>query len=302
MPVKTVLYSHVQPKSLVCKVDMLSLKKSTVKQKDTSSIYADDVRDLLHDELYKTFAINKTQVGASSLLMALFAAAVLVTTSVGLIFGHKLGYQSGYHALQAESEEIAASGQLTVEELNELRSSQKVMSNQIATAKQELTISLNNLDELRENQQELSIENKQLNQLNELYAEIVSENGGLPLQILGTKIQPLPENAFEYAFDVGMLSEDGNAKRLNASLTLLNDDDFVEVPLDSERYTISGIERIRGRFSMPTGFKPLQVKVVLESNGQEVEQLYNWQLGAMVDNMPISLVDLPEVDQSPVEP
>ena len=40
---------------------------------------------------------------------------------------------------------------MTVQELEEMRASYKELSNQVAVAKQELTISLNNLDELREN-------------------------------------------------------------------------------------------------------------------------------------------------------
>ncbi len=124
----------------------------------------------------------------------------------------------------------------------------------------------------------------------------------MPLQILGAKIEPLPENAFEYGFDVGMLSEDGQAKNLKVTLTLQNKDDFVEVPLDPARYAIEGIERIRGRFVMPTGFKPLQVKLSLEADNQKIEQLYDWKLGARVDSMPLSLSDLTEVDRSPITP
>ena len=94
----------------------------------------------------------------------------------------------------------------------------------------------------------------------------------------------------------------GKAKRLKPTLTLLNDNDFVEVPLEPASYTIDGITRIRGRFMMPTGFKPLQVKLSLNAGGQELEQLYDWKLGDKVDSMPLSLLDLPEVDESPIEP
>ena len=148
----------------------------------------------------------------------------------------------------------------------------------------------------------MTVENRQVAQLNELYAKIVSDKGGLPLQILGAKIEPLPENAFEYGFDIAMLASDGKAKRLRPTLTLLDDDDFVEVPLDPVSYNIEGVTRIRGRFMLPAGFKPLQVKLNLKAGGQEVEQLYDWKLGAKVDSMPLSLSDLPEVDESPIEP
>ena len=40
--------------------------------------------------------ISQSQQGASTLVLALFVVAILVTAVVGLLFGHKLGYQRGY--------------------------------------------------------------------------------------------------------------------------------------------------------------------------------------------------------------
>lgn len=246
--------------------------------------------------------VGNAQQGASTLVLALFVVVVLVTAAVGLVFGHKLGYQRGFHSMQTETKQAMINSNEATKELDKLRLSNKIAVNQSATAKQELAISLANIKELRENQEELTVENRQIAQLNEAYAEIVIDNGGMPLKILGAKIKPLPENAFEYGFDIGMLSSDGQAKRLRPTLTLLNDSSLVEVPLEPAAYTIEGITRIRGRFTMPTGFKPLQVKLNLQAGGQEVEQLYNWSLGASVDDMPLSLSDLSEVDESPIEP
>ncbi|WP_262498124.1 hypothetical protein [Psychrobacter sp. ANT_H56B] len=250
----------------------------------------------------KHYSIARSQQGASTLVLALFVIAILVTAIVALIFGHKLGYQRGYYSMQHETQQAVITSKESLQELKDLRVSHKIATNEVATSKQELEISLANLKELRENQQAIMVENRQVAQLNDLYAEIVSEKGGMPLQILGAKIEPLPENAFEYGFDIGMLASDGKAKRLNPTLTLLDDDDFVEVPLEPVSYTIEGVTRIRGRFTMPAGFKPLQIKLNLKAAGQEVEQLYDWKLGAKVDNMPLSLLDLPDVDESPIEP
>lgn len=247
-------------------------------------------------------AVGNRQRGALTLVLALFVVVILVTAIVGLVFGHKLGYQRGFHAMQTETKQAIINSDEATIELEQLRLSYKIASNQAATAKQELAISLVNLSELRKNQQALTVKNRQISQLNELYADIVSDKGGMPLQVIGAEIKPLPENAFEYGFDVAMLSRDGKAKRLTPTLTLLNDDDLVEVPLDPVVYTIEGITRIRGRFTMPSGFKPLQVKLSLQAGGQAVEQLYDWTLGASVDGMPLSLLDLPKVDESPIEP
>lgn len=247
-------------------------------------------------------SIANTQRGASILVLALFVVAILVTAAVGLIFGHKLGYQRGLHSMETEAKQAIIDSNEATQALEDLRLSNKIATNQAATAKQELAISLANLNELRENQQALTVENRQVSQLNELYSDVIRDKGGMPLQLLGAKISPLPENAFEYGFDIGMLSSDGQAKRLKPVLTLLNDDDLVEVPLDPASYAIEGIVRIRGRFIMPSGFRPLQVKLTLQAGDQEVEQLYDWKLGGNVDNMLPSLLGLPEVDESPIIP
>lgn len=246
--------------------------------------------------------IGSTQRGASTLVLALFVVVILVTAVAGLLFGHKLGYQRGFHSMETQAQQAIIDGTEATKALEDLRLSNKIATNQAATAKQELAISLANLKELRENQQSLTVENRQVSQLNEIYADVITEKGGMPLQILGAKIEPLPENAFEYGFDIGMLSSDGQAKRLQPTLKLLNDDDLVEVPLDPASYVIEGIVRIRGRFMMPSGFKPLQAKLSLQAGGQTVEQLYDWKLGDNVDNMLPSLLDLPEVDESPIVP
>ena len=246
--------------------------------------------------------IASSQRGASTLVLALFIVAVLVTAVVGLIFGHKLGYQRGLHSMETEAKQAIIDSTEATQALEDLRLSNKIATNQAATAKQELAISLANLKELRESQQELTVENKQVSQLNELYSDVIREKGGMPLQVLGAKISPLPENAFEYGFDIGMLGSDGQAKRLRPVLTLLNNDDLVEVPLDPAYHMIEGIVRIRGRFVMPSGFRPLQAKLTLQAGGQKVEQLYDWKLGDSVDNMLPSLLDLPEVDESPIVP
>ncbi len=297
MRVKTALRLRSQPARISCHAsasDAESLSMVAITFAPQTPLYS-----AKHNDIAVNGTINQ-QRGANTLLMALFAAAMLVTAIVASLFGHKLGYQSGYYSQQSESKQATINSEQATTELKDLRISNKILTNQVATAKQELTISLTNLDELRENQRDLTVESNQVTQLNELYAQLLSEKGGMPLQILGAKIEPLPENAFEYGFDVGMLSEKGSAQSLTATLTLQNNDDFVEVPLDPARFSIQGVIRIRGRFIMPTGFKPLQAKLTLTAGGEEVEQLYDWTIGDMVDNMPLSLLDLPDPDQSPI--
>lgn len=294
MRFKTAIRLRLQRARLSCQVSTSEDSECRTKS------FQQAIHNLVSSPHPKNSSIGNRQRGRSNLILVLFIVVVLVTAVVGLMFGNKLGYQRGYYSMQKETKQAGISSDQATKELNDLRLNHKILTNQVATAKQELTISLANLDDLRETQQTLKVENEQFTQLNDLYASALREKGGLPLQVLGAKIEPLPENAFEYGFDIAMLSSSGKSSTVLATLTLLNDDDFVEVPLDPSRYNIEGIERIRGRFVMPSGFKPLQIKLTLKSARQEVEQLYDWKLGDMVDSMPLSLLDLPEVDESPI--
>ncbi len=291
MRIKTAFCLCLQPVRLSCNTTLLRCNQCGTDHNDAMSV-----------KLRKLQRFNDAQRGASTLVLALFVVVVVVTSIVGILLGHKIGYQRGYYSTQSETERATLNSQQATKELEALRLSSKISANEAVTAKQELAISLANLDELRQNQQQLSIKNQQITQLNNLYADVLGKKGGMSLRILGAKIKPLPENAFEYGFDVATLGTNATAKSVDVMLVLLDEDNFVEVPIEPSRYSIKGIERIRGRFVMPSGFKPKQIKFTLKSGGQEVEQLYDWQLGDMVDNMPLSLMDVPEVDESPIEP
>ena len=235
----------------------------------------------------------------SPLMLGLFAFAILLTGVISAVFGHKFGYQRGYQVAQSTASVDEFDG-LTAEEVKSLNLKVEVLDTELNTAKQERDISLNNLATLRQSMQDLEVTNLQLQQINDVYGEMLSKQGGIPLQVVGAKIEPLPENAFEYRFDVAMLAKDGEPYRLTPKLTLLDETSLVEVPLDPKSYTAKGIARIRGRFMMPEGFEPKQVKLNLSAGGQRVEKLYNWKLSKPVADMPISLAEIPETDQRPV--
>lgn len=243
---------------------------------------------------------RSSSAAMSPLILVLFASAVLLTGIIATAFGHKFGYYRGYQASQNDTKLKGDSEQLTAEDIIKLKQKVKSLTTEINTAKQERDISLNNLGQMRQDIQELEVQNLQLIQLNDVYAQRVAEQGGLPLQVVGAKMEPLPENAFEYRFDVAMLAKDGLQHRLKPTLTLLDEDNLVDVPLEPSTYDIKGIARIRGRFVMPKGFNPKQAKLTLESNGQQVEQIYDWQLASPVEKMPLSLSEVPETDQRPV--
>ena len=70
--------------------------------------------------------VGSTQRGASTLVLALFVVVILVTAIVGLIFGHKLGYQRGFHSMQTESKQAMINSTEATEALEDLRLSHKI--------------------------------------------------------------------------------------------------------------------------------------------------------------------------------
>lgn len=236
----------------------------------------------------------------SPFLLALFACAVILTGIIMAVFGHKFGYQRGFNASQSNINAHGINAELTSQEVKELTRKVDSLNQSLNTAKQERDISLNNLGVMRKKLEDIEVVNLQLQQVNDFYADALVKQKGLPLQVMGAKIEPLPENAFEYRFDVAMLAADGKSHQLRPQLILLDETSLVEVPLQPLTYDIKGISRIRGRFIMPTGFQPRQVKLILAANNEQVEQIYNWRLSSPVDKMPMSLSEVPKTDQRPV--
>lgn len=241
------------------------------------------------------------QQGIAKNLLLLFASALVIVALVTMIFAYKIGYRQGYHRANVDVTMTEDGEELTADNIKSIRLENDILKTEMATVQQERDISLNNLIYLRQDKQELKVENLQLKQVNTIYEKNLMKRGGMPLQVIGAEIKPLPENAFEYHFDVAMLSEDGKEKPLSPKLTLLNATSFVEVPLEPSEYDIKGIVRIRGRFLMPKGFQPRQLILKLSSNGDNLEEMYNWRVGQHLENLPLSLSEMPEVDQAPVD-
>lgn len=251
----------------------------------------------------ETLPTNKTDTlkprNFSGVLIA-FGISLLLVAVLSLLFGQKIGYKRGV-SYATEQAKIMADGEIvTASNVKALRLKTEQLENQLVTTKQERDISLANLTELRHDIQELKVTNLQLAQGQEFLTKELAKAGGVDLQIIGAKIAPLPENAYEYRFDIGRIDENNTSKTLRPKLTLLSDSDMVEIPLKPKTYDINGIVRIRGRFVMPKEFYPKQVKLELSAGGQSLKQIYNWGLGKPVDNLPYTLADTPDADQRPV--
>lgn len=235
------------------------------------------------------------QVSAKGLFL-LFLAALLLVAVVAMMLGYRLGVRAGHQHGKVMADGIA----LDSRQVQAIRLDNDILKKEVEVSQQERDISLSNLSELKQQHQNLLVNNLQLRQTNALFGRQIAKQGGLPLQIIGAKIAPLPENAFEYRFDVAMVNQDASDELLRPKLTLLNNTSLVAVPLEPSQYKINGISHIRGRFIMPDGFEPTQVQLEIKAGNQQLEQLYNWRLGKPIDDMPLSLAEVPSTDNRPV--
>lgn len=235
----------------------------------------------------------------SGLLIA-FAVSLLLVALLALLFGQRIGYQRalGKSALQARAG--VAGEELTASNVKALNRKIQALQTSVANAQQERDISLSNLDGLREDLENLRLTNLQIQQQDEFLTKELAKRGGTGLQLIGIQIAPLPENAFEYRFDVGMVDRSGRPKKLTPKLTLLDDVNMVEVPIEPASYDINGVARVRGRFIMPKDFTPKQIKIGLAAGGETIEQVYDWQEGERIDNLPYSLAETPNTDDRPI--
>ncbi len=249
---------------------------------------------------YPNNKMNDNKPKLTKKLLPIFAITLIVVSLILSIFVYKLAYRKGYHDANRETKILADGIEMNTAGLKNIQLENEILKNEADSALQERDISLNNLVNLRKRMEELSITNAQLKQTIKLYAKNLSVQGGIPLQVIGVKIEPLPEQAYEYRFDVLQLAPDGKTYTLYPKIDLLNSTSFVSIPIKPKTYEINGVARIRGRFTMPEGFNPQQLRLKLSAGNENIEQLYNWRLGKRKNDVPLSLAEVPHPDQRPI--
>lgn len=220
------------------------------------------------------------QRGATGQILALFLLALIFVALVFIMIGYKFGHLAGAHNAAKSIPQVAE----VSADIATLSEENKKLKQDLATATQEKDVSRLSLEQLKGEYESLKTTNLQLEQVNELLKSSVAEQGGVALRVLGSEIVSLPGSTFEYRFDVAMLDISGKAVKMIPKLTLLNATSMVEIPLEPSSYDIKGVANIRGRFIMPDGFEPKQMKLELAAGTQKVQQLYNWQVGKIISD------------------
>lgn len=251
------------------------------------SAKAGQATEKINQKLGTKFGKNK-KTGQKNFVVPIlvtFLGGVVLVALVAGSMGYKIGHGQGLHTASVVATDEKG-GALTTDDIKAIRLENDILKTETATLTQERDISLNNLNLLKDELENLKTANLQLEQLNEVLSKVAIKEGGVPLGILGAQIVALPENSFEYRFDVAMLSRDGRGKTLTPKLTLLNATSMVDIPLKPKTYDIQGVANIRGRFIMPDHFNPRQIRLTLSVDGKHLEQLYDWTPGKIVPSSP----------------
>lgn len=239
-------------------------------------------------------SMRQNQRGSTLYIFLLFVVTVLIAAGSAGYFGHWLGFRLGSDSL---GETAKAYHKLKVEHKARVAEFEKMQSD-LTLANQERDASLKNMDDIRQNLVDMKKREAFLIAQRDAYESMVVESGGIELKIYDQEIKPLPENAFEYRFDLVLLQPKNKpAKKINVDLTLLDGGAIVKVPLEKSSYEINGFKRIQGRFIMPKGFTPKKLKISVAGVGdQNVEQYYKWRYGKRIKKMPSGLIDVPPLE------
>ncbi|WP_432481575.1 hypothetical protein [Moraxella sp. ZY200743] len=235
---------------------------------------------------------SKSQAGSTAQILALFLVALVFTSLVVAFVGYRFGHRQGLYTAKYAAIETGKSTDVSTLSAENIR-----LKQQIDAITKERDISLNNIERLNTEQNNLEIKNLQLTQVNDLLKSSVAAQGGVALKVIGSEIVALPENIFEYRFDVAMIDVSGRAVSMIPRLTLLNATSMVEIPLEPSNYQIDGVANIRGRFVMPKGFVPRQMKLELIAGEQKIQQLYNWRVGKIIGDAPTSLSEVGSINK-----
>lgn len=214
------------------------------------------------------------QAGTAWQISALFLIAIMFASLATSFVAYQFGHRQGIYAVKQVQSEQVTSGDISA-----LMAENAKLKTDISTLTKERDISMANIERLAKEQEQLQAQNLQLTQVNGILQSSVAEQGGIALKIIAAEIASLPKNIFEYRFDVAMIDVSGKSVRMTPRLTLLNDTSMVEIALHPSSYEINGVANIRGRFVMPKGFSPRQMKLELIAGNQKMQQLYNWRVG-----------------------
>lgn len=238
---------------------------------------AADVQPPLSVALNKSSAMHKlcrSITDEYGKLLPLCGVAVFLVAAVAGVFGYTIGERQGRQRSVLVGTD-SHSKKMTIDEARAIVLENDILKSEMATLIQERDIALNNLNLLKEDFQASKAELDEMKNLNQALTDSAKFSDE-PLQVVDMDIKRVTDEMFDYRFKVLVPSIE--IKSITPKLTLLNATSMVEIPLEPTHYEAKGLIEIKGRFVMPEGFVPSQVRLLVSVGDERVVKLYNWQV------------------------
>lgn len=207
-----------------------------------------------------------------AVVLPFFIVTVLVTAGLVGVFAYQAGERQG--RLNSTITTDYKGRPITAEDIQHIRLDNDLLKSEVSTLIQERDISLSNLNLIRDAMQELRAERDDYYALSEALSLHATSNGE-PIQLIDVQVKNLGEKAFEYRLDV--LIPSTTKQLFTPQLTLLNPTSMVNIPVKPASYQTKGLTTVRGKFAMPEGFSPSQLRLTLKVGDKQVIKLYNWK-------------------------
>lgn len=208
------------------------------------------------------------------MVLPFFVVAVLAVAILTAIMAYQAGERQG--RLNSTITTDYKGRPITAEDIQHIRLDNDLLKSEVSTLIQERDISQNNLNLIREEMHELRAERDEFFALSEALSLHAISNGE-PIQVIDVQVKNLGEKAFEYRLDI--LIPSTTNQLFVPKLTLINATSMVNVPIKPSSYQTKGLTTVRGRFVMPEGFVPSQLRLTLNVADKQLIKLYNWKAG-----------------------
>ena len=217
------------------------------------------------------------------------AAGILVLGSG--IFGYSVGHRQGLTVVgfEADAEQL-------VEVVKKQKTSLDQLNKNLNLAIQERDVAVSNANDLQRGVSQARYDQAQAENLAVLYREVIRQRGGIALAVQHLAVKTLPENAFEYQLDLMQV----NPKKIRAAgsveIRLIQGTEVLVVPLERKSFNFENTERLTGRWTMPTRFRPQFIEVRLSTAGAPVVRRFSWNKGQAIENQSAFLSDIPQAE------
>lgn len=224
-----------------------------------------------------------------SYYLPMIAAILLVGGGLG--FGYAIGHKQGLTVVgfDADAQELAS---IVAKQKKSLES----VSVALNTATQERDVAMGNANELNKALEQTQQDMQLAQMLSDTYREKLRERGGLGLTIQNLAIRPLPSNAYEYVLDLVQISPNKRPATGKLEIRLIQNDEILTVPLQSDNYHFDYYERLTGRWTMPSGFSPQFIEVHLNGLSEPVIQRFAWKKGKDTVESPAFIAEIPQTE------